>query len=133
MPIKDKNLVVRSATVGVFVASVPEHYHINDINSTTLRGLALKILIAATATGAPTFLTRIHGSTASVGATTDPVIASRTGMTKGAEYIVPFSTSKRSLTIFFDQDSSTTTAFSIIAAYLTEPVAQDWKRTVEFY
>jgi hypothetical protein len=130
---KDSNLVIRSYTAGVFVASVPEHAHLDLGQGTALKGLALNIEIASAATGAPTFLCRIHATTASAAATTDVTIASRTGMTKGANYQVPFATHFRSIAVFFDQDSSTTTAFSIISAYIGLPEGRGWTRGKEFY
>jgi hypothetical protein len=130
---KDVELDIRSATLGVFVASVPEKYYLDLGGATALKGLSLKVLIPTAATGAPTFFAHIHASSASLAATTDTQIASRTGMTLGAEYEIPFSTAKRAICILFDQDSTTTTAFSVITAYVGLPNNQDWRRTTEFY
>jgi hypothetical protein len=128
----DAELIVRDTSDGVFVSSVPEVWSL-DLDGTALKGLALHIRIPSAVTGSdPIFMVEVHAATASVAASTDVIIAERTGMVKGAEYIVPFSTEKRSVAFKFDVTSSTTTAFSIITADVIEPVGQDWDRKPEF-
>ncbi len=132
MPLQDYSLVIRTDTA-VFVSSVPETTSL-EINGTGLKGLALHIKIPAAVTGSdPILAAWIHASSTSAAASTDVIIASRTGMVKAAEYIVPFSTPKRAIAVRLDVTSSTTTAFSKITADIVEPVGQDWKRTVEFH
>jgi len=131
MPIRDANLVFRTGTV-VFVSSVPETVSL-DINGTALKGLAVHIKVPSAVTGSdPILAAWVHASSTSAAASTDVIIASRTGMVKAAEYIVPFSTPLRSVALRLDVTSTTTTAFSFISADLVEPLGQDWKRTVEF-
>ena len=132
MPLQDYNLVIRTDTA-VFVSSVPETTSL-EINGTGLRGLAVHIKIPSAVTGSdPILAAWVHASSTSAAASTDVIIASRTGMVKAAEYIVPFSTPMRSIAVRLDVTSSTTTAFSKITADIVEPFGQDWKRTVEFH
>lgn len=131
MPIRDANLIFRTGTV-VFVSSVPETTSL-EINGTGLRGMAVHIKVPSAVTGSdPILAAWVHASTTSAAASTDVIIASRTGMVKAAEYIVPFSTPMRSVALRLDVTSSTTTAFSFISADLVLPYGQDWKRGVEF-
>ena len=132
MPIHDANLVVRDTSDGVFVSSVPEVWSL-DLDGTDLEGLALHIRVPSAVTGSdPIFMVEIHTATASVCTTAGSIIGARTGMVKGAEYIVPFSTPKRSVAFMFDVTSSTTTAFSIITADVVQNVGQDWTRIPEW-
>lgn len=134
MAIRDDNLIVRATSDGAFVSSVPEVWSIDMGAGTALEGLSLQINVPAAVTGCdPVLCVEIYASTASVAATTDAMIGARTGMVKGAEYIVPFSTPKRSVAFCFDVTSTTTTAFSIITAFITEPVAHDWTRDTNWY
>ena len=132
MPLQDYNLIIRTDSA-VFVSSVPETTSI-ELNGTGLKGLAVHIKVPSAVTGSDPLLSAwVHASSTSAAASTDVVIASRTGMVKAAEYIVPFSTPMRSVALRLDVTSSTTTAFSKITADIVQPVGQDWKRTVEFH
>lgn len=132
MALQDSNLVIRTDSA-VFVSSVPETTSV-EINGTGLNGLALHIKVPAAVTGSDPLLSAwVHASSTSAAASTDVIIASRTGMVKGAEYIVPFSTPMRAVAVRLDVTSSTTTAFSKITADIVLPYGQDWKRTVEFH
>lgn len=132
MPIQDSSLVLRATSDGAFVSSVPEHYHY-EINGTPLDGMAVHLKISATHSEEPILFCKVHASSTSAAATTDSVIAERTGMTEGAEYIIPFSTSKRAICVLLDTSSTTTSSFSIIQADITLGFGQDWRRSVEFY
>jgi hypothetical protein len=132
MPIHDSALVIRTDTA-VFVSSVPETVSL-ELNATGLKGLAVHIRVPSAVTGSdPILACWVHASSTSAAASTDSIIASRTGMVKAAEYIVPFSTPLRAIAVRLDVTSSTTTAFSKITADIVENVGQDWKRTVEFH
>jgi hypothetical protein len=132
MPIHDAQLIVRDTSDGAFVSSVPEVWSL-DLDGTDLRGLALHIRVPSAVTGCdPILMVEIHAATASVCTTTGSIVAARTGMVKGAEYIVPFNTNKRSVAFMLDVTSSTTTAFSIITADVVQNVGQDWTRIPEW-
>jgi hypothetical protein len=132
MPIHDAQLIVRDTSDGVFVSSVPEVWAL-DLDGTDLKGLALHIRIPAAVTGSdPIFMVEIHAATTSAATTAGEIIAARTGMVKASEYVVPFSTYKRSVAFMFDVTSSTTTAFSIITADVIQPLGQKWNRIPEF-
>jgi hypothetical protein len=131
MPLQDYNLIIRTDSA-VFVSSVPETTSV-ELDGTGLKGLAIHIKVPSAVTGSDPLLSAwVHASSTSAAASTDVIIASRTGMVKGAQYIVPFSTPMRSIALRLDVTSSTTTAFSKITADIVEPFGQDWKRTVEF-
>ena len=132
MPTQDYSLIIRTDSA-VFVSSVPETTSI-ELNGTGLKGLAVHIKVPSAVTGSdPILAAWVHASSTSAAASTDVIIASRTGMVKAAEYIVPFSTPMRSVALRLDVTSTTTTAFSKITADIVQPVGQDWKRTVEFH
>jgi hypothetical protein len=132
MPLHDSQLIVRDTSDGVFISSVPEVWSL-DLDGTDLKGMALQIRIPSAVTGSdPIFMVEVHAATASVCTSGAAIIAERTGMVKGAEYIVQFSTEKRSVAFKFDVTSTTTTAFSIITADVVEPLGQDWDRKPEW-
>jgi len=104
-----------------------------DIEGTVLTGMALHLIIPQIV-GAPELSVFVRANSTST-ATTDsgsPVIASRTNIVAAGEYIVPFSTRKR--TVLFDfVTTSASGTMSNPVAWVTLPVNQDWTRTVEFH
>lgn len=136
MPVRDANLVVRATTDGALAygaagADLPAGGL--DIEGTALQGMALHVIIPDTMTGSVVLQINVHASTASTAATTDTIVASRSGMTYGAEYIIPFSTHKRSVIFDFLATGNTSGSFSIVLAWVTLQFGQDWTRTVEFH
>lgn len=132
MPIIDHSLHIRTTADGAFVTSVKEHDHL-EINGTGAKGLALHVRIPSAAAGVPIMKVSVFASTTSAAATTDPVIAQRTGLVKGAEYVIPFFTHGRAVAFLFEGTSTTTAQFSIITADVIENVGVDWQRGVDFY
>jgi len=131
MPIIDNTYNVRTTAEGAFVSSVPEHYHA-EIFGTGAKGLALHVRIPAACAGVPVLFVNVHGTSTTVAATTDTIIATRRGLLAGAEYVIPFTTNCRAVAFMFDTSSTTTATFSIITADIIENVGLDWTRGVEF-
>lgn len=131
-PIRDANLVVRSATEGTFAADTVISV---DLEGTPLGGMALYVNVPVSTSGCnPTISIDIHASTASAAATTDGIIAARaTIIEEGGQYVVPFSTRKRSVAFAFRIGGTSSPTFSAFTADIILNVGHDWTRTVEFH
>lgn len=131
--IQDALLVVRHGSDGAFSADSVISV---DLDGTAVRGLALCVHIPAYQGSVPSLSIDIHASSTSVAASTDRMIGSWTSpvitaTTKGT-YIIPFATEYRSVAFAFRIGGGSTPSLSIVTAWLTEPVALKWTRTVEF-
>lgn len=132
-PIRDANLIVLTGDSvlsgtnpgGVIAQSF-------DMEGTVLKGMALHVVLPAAGGATPVMTINVYASTASAAATTDKIIASRSGINAAGEFVVPFSTNKRSVGFEFYFTSSSGN-FSKAKAWVTLDYAQDWTRTIEFH
>jgi len=130
MPITDNNLIVRTSTHGALLA---DSIISLELFGTPLSGMALIVQIPTATQGClPTLSVDVHASTTSAAASTDPVVGSRSGMTANAEYVVPFSTEKRSVAFAFRIGGGSTPGFSLVTAHVSLGFGQDWRRDVRF-
>jgi len=130
MPTRDSNLTVRSITETFLADTIISV----DLGGTPIHGMALYLRLGTGVQGSvPTVTVDIHASTTSAAASTDVIIASRSGMTAGAEYVIPFSTRKRAVAFAFRIGGGSTPGFSSVLADIVLQVGHDWTRTIEAY
>lgn len=132
--VKDAALIVRASSDGALAYNGTAGVDLGpfDIGGTPLRGMSLVVNIPSTIVDTPVLQVNVHASTTSAAATTDVIVASRTGMVADAEYIIPFSTRKRSVKFDFLVTGSTSASFSAVTAAIVLGHGHDWTRTVEF-
>ena len=130
MGLRDNNLIVRAASDGMLTGTST---YTLDLHSTPLEGLALHVYVPAVTTSDSMFLEVIvRASTASAPATTDARIAGMEGLDAAAgEYVIPFSTNKRSVMFEFVPSGGDSPNFSEVLAWVDKP-QHVWHRNVEF-
>lgn len=130
MGIRDNDLIVRAASDGMVTGT--STYNL-DLHGTPLGGLALHVYVPAVTTSDSMALkVTIRASTASAPATTDDTIAERTGMEAATgEYVIPFSTNKRSVQFEIVASGNDSPNFSQVLMWVDEP-QHVWHRNVEF-
>lgn len=135
-PIRDSQLIVRTGTAILYMTAA-EFAPTGglDIEGTVLEGMALHILIPTIhdTVVAPIMTVEVYAnSTSACADTTSELIAARSGIGAVGEYIIPFSTRKRSVGFNF-LGTSASGYFSNLQAWVTLNYGQDWTRTVEWH
>ncbi len=131
---RDNKLIIRSETEGDAVGGATDIYYL-ELNGTGLNGLALLINVPGTTSGCVPLLTvNVYASSTSAAASTDTLIAAYGPIAESTtekQYILPFSTNKRSVAFRFDVAGASTPTFSDPSAWIVQGT-QYWTRETEF-
>lgn len=130
MPISDNALTLRVDSDGALTAT---SIYPLDIRGTPISGMAVYINVPVVDTATDqTLAAYIRASTASDPATTDQIVGQLTGLEGAAgQYVIPFSTNKRSIELELAV-GGTSPDFSLVEAYLVQNVQHPWTRQTEW-
>lgn len=134
MPTRDSSLEVRAATAGALAyaaAGVSLPAGGLDIWGTPLKGMALYVRIPATVTGTPLLTITVYAGSDTTISSASEKIAIRSGLTAGAEKVIPFSTHKRYVLFEFLITGDTAGSFSAVTADVVLNVGQDYTRDLD--
>lgn len=132
-PVRDTNLMLRQTSDGDLTATAT--LTAKQIEGTFAKGMALQINAPTAWTGtSPTLTITMHGDTDnSSGATSDDAkIATFEVITAYGEYILPFSTPKRSIVVELTV-AGTSPNLGALEIGIVENVGKAWSRGIEFH
>jgi hypothetical protein len=130
MPISDNALTLRLASDGNLTATAIFSL---DLRGTPIEGLAVYVIVPVVDTATDQTLDAyIRASTASDPATTDQIVGQMADLEQAAgEYVIPFTTNKRSIELELAV-AGTSPNFSEVEAYLIHNVQKAWSRETNF-
>ena len=136
-PIRDTNLVVLTGDSVLSVANPGDTIVPTaglEIEGTKLSGMALHLILPVAGGATPEMTVNVFGSSTSTitSASTYLLIASRAGLSAAGEYVIPFSTNKRTIAFTFVFTSASGN-FSKAKAWVTLDYNQDWTRVPEWH